>query len=321
MTRKGSFNEFARRFYRNYRQGKIRVGHSILKKILSLRMGREQEVCLRSGLKMKLDLSKGNQAGIFWYDGDADVALTWAIRELIPVGGTFVDCGANCGLMGLLAAQYRHARVIFIEPHPRLARTIETNLRLNHFESRAELIETAASDAPGEVSFYESPTGDDGTHSIHADWQGERRLLGKIHCQTLKQIIGERSLPQIDFLKIDTEGNDLETLRGLAEHCRPAFTKLVYVEMTHNRDAIFKMMADNGYLGFTTTDMRGRDLARRFQAYERGGGVCFFDPLEAASDCGHNALWCGKGTAIAAYLRDLAVSAGSGPVQPKIDEA
>jgi len=309
MTRKGSFSEFARRFYRTYRRGRIRVGHSALRKFLNLWLRRDQEVCLRSGVKLKLDLSKGNQAGIFWYDGDADVELTWAIRELVPVGGVFVDCGANCGLMGLLAAQYRHARTIFIEPHPRLARTIETNIRLNHFESRAELIEAAVSDSSGEVIFYEDLAGDDGTHSIHADWQEKKRELGKVRCRTLKEIIGERRLPQIDFLKIDTEGSDLEVLQGLAEYRCPAFTKLVYVEMTRNSESIRKLMVNSGYVGFKTLDMRGRELARRFRTYESGGQVCFFQPLKSASDCGPNALWCGKESSAAALLRNLA-SAG-----------
>ena len=307
MTRHGSFSEFARRFYRSYRHGKIRIGHSALRKFLNLWLCREQEACLRSGVRLKLDLSKGNQAGIFWYDGDADVALTWAIRELFPVGGIFVDCGANCGLMGLLASQYRHARTIFIEPHPRLARTIAANIRLNHFETNAELIEAAASDSSGEVTFYESSSGDDGTHSIHADWQEDKRVLGKVHCRTLQEIVNERRLPQIDFLKIDTEGNDLEALRGLAEYCRPAFTKLIYVEMTRHSEAICKLMADAGYVGFTTSDLRGRDLARRFRDYERGGRVCFFHPAQTTSRCGHNALWCGKESLFAACLRDLAV--------------
>jgi len=175
-----SLTESARRFYRTYRGGRLRVGHSLLKRFLGLWLGPEQEICLRSGLKLRLDLSKKAQAGIFWYDGDADVAFSWAIRELVPVGGVFIDCGANCGLMGLLACQCRQAQVIFIEPHPRLARSIETNIRLNQFESLAQLIEAAASDAGGEVTFYENPAGDDGTHSIHKDWgRGEKRVFGQ----------------------------------------------------------------------------------------------------------------------------------------------
>jgi FkbM family methyltransferase len=300
-----SFIRFARRFYRSYRNGRIRIGHSLVKRSFEPFIKQRQEIQLRSGLKMALDLSKGNQAGIFWYDGDADVALTWAIRELVPAGGVFVDCGANCGLMGLLAAQHRHARAIFIEPHPRLARTIEANLQLNHFESRAELIEAAVSDSSGEVIFYESPTGDDGTHSIHADWQEEKRALGKVRCRTLEEIIGERQLPLIDFLKIDTEGNDFPVLKSLGDYRRPSFARLIHVEMTRNAEAIFKLMTDSGYVGFTTRNQRGRQLALKFQAYERGSQVSFFHPLETASDCGHNALWCGKDSAVAGYLKNL----------------
>ena len=307
MTQKGTFAEFARRFYRTYRNGKFRVGHSLIKSFFLMWLRQDQEVCLRSGLKLRLDLSKPNQAGIFWYDGDADAPLYWAIRELVPPGGLFIDCGANCGLMGLLACQYRSARVILIEPHPRLAKTIAANIGLNHFEKRAELVEAAISNASGQVTFYENPTGDDGTHSIHQNWgEGKKRVIGNVPCQTLKQIIEQRRLSHIDFLKIDTEGNDLAVLQGLEDHLRPAFTKLIYVEMTENGQSICKLMADGGYVGFTTSDMRGRDLARQLGDYERGGRVCFFHPLEAASGCGHNALWCGKDSSIAGYLRDLA---------------
>ena len=181
-------------------------------------------------------------------------------------------------------------------------------IRLNHFESRAELIEAAVSETSGEVTFYESPSGDDGTHSIHQDWQEEKRVLGKVQCRTLKEIIGERRLPQVDFLKIDTEGNDLKVLQGLAEYCLPEFTKLIYVETTRDGESICRLMADNSYVGFTTLEMRGRELTRRFRNCERGGQASFFRPLETDSDCGHNTLWCGKESSVAAYLRDLAVA-------------
>lgn len=111
---KDSFASFARRFYRNYRNGPIPLGHSLIRRMLGASIAKRQEVRLRCGLKMALDLTKGNQEGIFWEDGDAEVHLSWAIRELVPLGGLFVDCGANCGLMGLLARQCRHTRVIFL---------------------------------------------------------------------------------------------------------------------------------------------------------------------------------------------------------------
>ena len=305
MSRKSAFNHTARRFYRSYRNGNIRIGHSLLKRVCSLGLGRDQEVRLRSGVKLKLDLSKPNQAGIYWYDGDADVPLSWAVRELVPTGGTFIDCGANCGLIGLLACALRRARTIFIEPHPRLAASIRENIRLNHFESRTELIEAAASDAPGHVTFYEDPTGDDGTHSIHQDWGvGEKRVLGKIRCETLQEIIQHRALPQIDFLKIDTEGNDYAVLQGMGEYLDPAFATIIYVEMTRNGEAICKLLASRGYGGFATVAGRGRELVQRQRIYENGGRVSFFRPMDGVFG-GLNSLWCGKESPAALHLREL----------------
>src|SRR5438046_2176227 len=124
---------------------------------------------LRSKLRLQLDRIKENQNTIFWQDGDIEVQLYWAIRELMPLGGTFVDCGANCGLMGLLARRYRRARVLFIEPHPRLAQTIEANIELNEFAGSCELTQCAVSDRNGEADFYEDLRAD-GSHSIHKDW-------------------------------------------------------------------------------------------------------------------------------------------------------
>src|SRR5258706_9909297 len=197
-------------------------------------------------------------------------------------------------MVGLPAWAFGGARTLFIDPHPRLAASIRENIRLNHFEKRAELIEAAASDAPGRVTFYEDPTGDDGTHSIHPDWGvGEKRVLGKVRCETLQEIIQHRALRQIDFLKIDAEGNDYAVLQGMGGYLAPAFTSVIYVEMTRNGEAICKLLADRGYAGFTTVAGRGRELAQKQRAYEQGGRVSFFRPLGGVFD-GLNSLWCGQ---------------------------
>jgi len=249
-------------------------------------------------------LSKGNQDGIFWEDGDAEVPLYWAIRELMPVGGTFVDCGANCGLMGLLAYQYRQARVLLIEPHPRLARTIETNIRLNGCSSCCELLEAAVSDASDEVTFYEDPNAD-GSHSLHADWPGEKRVLGKVRCVTLREVVESKAISNIDFLKIDTEGNDYAVLKGLGDYLKPSFMAVAYVEMSRNREAISELMKARGFVGFVNQTRRRRETARLRRIYERGGRVAFFTPLEQTGDLAWETLWCGKDSPAASWLNSL----------------
>jgi len=306
-----SFSDLARHAYRSYRNGRVTVGHSLLRRALGAVVGTQQEVRLRSGLRMALDLSRGNQQGIFWDDGDSEVHLYWAIRELVPLGGTFLDCGANCGLMGLLARQYRRARVLFFEPHPRLAKSVDANIRLNGFSAECELVEAAVSDTTGEVPFFEHSLAD-GSHSIHRDWaeelNGEMRPVGKVRCVALRDVVVAKKLAGIDFLKIDTEGNDYAVLKGLAEYLEPSFTRVVYMEMSRDREAIRDLMQSRGYTGFVFAMKRRRETRRAQKRYEQGGQVLFFKPMlpgEAEEDV---ALWCGSQSALADYLRNLDAS-------------
>jgi len=299
-----AISDFARHAFRAYRNGPITLGHSLIRRSLNLLLPHRQEICLRSGLKLSLDLSKGNQNGIFWEDGDAEAPLYWAIRELVPLGGTFVDCGANCGLMGLLAYQYRMAHVIMIEPHPRLAKSIQANIKLNHCSSSCELIEAAVSDAPGEATFYENPNAD-GSHSIHSDWPGEKRVLGNVLCVTLQEIMESRRISKIHFLKIDVEGNEYAALKGLGERLEPAFVELIYAEMSRNREAICELMESRGYVGFVNKVRRRRETVRLRKFYEKGGRVAFFAPLKESSELSWDTLWCGKNSPAEVLLNSL----------------
>jgi len=300
-----SFVAFARRFYRAYRNGPVTFGHGLLKRTLGLPLRSRQRIRLRSGLRMDLDLSKDNQETIFWQDGDVEVQLYWAIRELLPMGGVFVDCGANCGLMGLQARQYRCASVIFFEPHPRLARSIETNIHLNHFESTCELVPAAVSDRGGEVSFYENVRLD-GSHSLHRGSGSGMVDLGKVRCVTLEGVFREKGLTGVDFLKIDTEGNDLAVLKGLGPLLRPSFVRAIYVEMSHDRDAIAKMLAAQSYAGFGKIGRSRRQTAGLRKRFERGERVCFYKPLQEGDYSQGEVLWCGKGSAMERCLNELA---------------
>jgi len=310
----GAYCSFARRLFRRYRNGPITFGHSFLRQALASGLAEMQEVRLRSGLRLQLDLTKGNQNTIFWQDGDIEVQLYWAIRELLPLGGTFVDCGANCGLMGLLARQYRQARVLFFEPHPRLAATVEANIRLNGFGESCELAQCAVSDRNGEVDFYEDPR-EDGSHSIHKDWTGGMRELGKVKCVRLADMLAEKGVSKIHFLKVDTEGNDLAVLRGAGDWLKPESIELIYVEMSRQREVICALLESEGYVGFVSALKNRREMARRQREYERGGKVSFFLPRSRESGgivswnkMKGETLWCGKNSPTASYLSELAAT-------------
>ena len=306
MTQPAALASVVRRSYRRYRYGPLRFGHPLLRRAFALFLADTQFVELRCGLHLRLDLSRDNQNTLFWLDGDVEPQLSWLIRTLLPVGGVFVDCGANVGLMGLLARQYRGARVVFLEPHPRLAESISQNIRLNQFETACTLVEAAASDRNGESVYFEHRHAD-GSHSLLESWGGgDSRPLGKVRLTTLAQVVAQMHLPAIDVLKIDTEGHDLAVLHGLGDLLTPAFTRLLYVEMSIDRPSIVSLLRDRGYSGFNTIKLSRHTETRRLQAFEAGASVAYFAPVDDQIPSQGEMLWCAPDSPVAAFLNWLA---------------
>ena len=144
--------ESLRRWFRAYRYAPISPAHGLVRRLFRSLIARHQRVRLRNGLRLELDLASVVQQAIFWLDGDYDLPLQWVIRELLPLGTACVDCGANCGYIGLLARRFREAPVWFVEPHPRLAAEVRRNVTLNGWDRDCTVVEAAASDHDGEAT-------------------------------------------------------------------------------------------------------------------------------------------------------------------------
>lgn len=302
------FTRSARLLFRWYRNGPIRAGHPALRKFLRAMMVRRQQVTLRSGLKLELDLDRVVQHTIFWYDGDMEPQLSWAVREFLPVGGTLIDCGANCGYIGLEARLHKHARVLLIEPHPELAANIRRNIQLNGWENSCEVIEAAASDRAGTTSLFICQEYD-GSHSLLSDWwphQGETKKVEVKLIALRESMNGNSAFAQVDFLKVDTEGHDLNVLKGLGDFLGPEKISVIYAELGREREAACRLLQERGYAGFTyAPQLSGRALRRAVQRSADGQPVAFFQPLKEVPG-GAETLWCAKQSAQAARLVELA---------------
>lgn len=153
--------------------------------------------------------------GIF-PESNGEVLLLDAIA---PSATCFVDIGANVGEWSTAFA-IRAAlpvRGLLFEPSPIAAQRLRaavdslTKTGLIHLE----ICEVALSDARGNQEFFMEPDAGE-TSSFLGQHSNEFATRVMVPVRTLDDELSERSLQEIDMVKIDAEGFDCKVLRGAA---------------------------------------------------------------------------------------------------------
>jgi FkbM family methyltransferase len=133
------------------------------------------------------------------------------IRQLLHPGMVFCDVGANLGVFTLLAARQvgLRGRVFAFEPVPANFAALRRNVEANHFDN-VTCIPKAVAQNNGISKLFLS------------QYCGSHSLVGKPAASTGEsldvEVVRLDSVPgieQIDLLKIDVEGAELEVLEGL----------------------------------------------------------------------------------------------------------
>ena len=151
------------------------------------------------------------------------------------------------------------------------------------------------------------------SHSLLPDWwkhEGEAEKV-EVTLVTLDDLMDqETGFDHVDFLKIDTEGHDFSVLKGLGDRLSPERISMLYVELGRERDEAWRLLEQRGYSGFIFPGkLKSGALRRAVVRAADGGAVAFFQPLDRTRD-GAETLWCGRGTATEALLRERAARAG-----------
>ena len=126
------------------------------------------------------------------------------LRTHTPVGGVFVDVGANVGTYAMVLAQHVGAsgKVIAIEPHPVPFDRLTFNRTASNF-TQVRLVAAAAAAADGELMME---TDSDNIGASHVVTGNAGSHAFKVAALTLQRILGEAGVDHVDGLKIDVEG-------------------------------------------------------------------------------------------------------------------
>lgn len=182
-----------------------------------LTRGRERFPFAWRGMKVMLDPAQSMDMRLY-FDGDYEPDTLAAVQRLSPLGGTVIDVGANIGLISLWAGRCVGAtgRVVSIEPSPWAMNRLIANARLNEMANITPVLGASADHCgEGEMFVINGYRVDD----TITNTQEHVRLY------TIDGIVEEQGLDRVDLIKTDTDGYELDVLRGAAktlERFRPA---------------------------------------------------------------------------------------------------
>ena len=188
----------------------------------------------RKGIRYQVDLAEGIDLSLFLF-GHFQKHVTHNKLFTLPQNCVALDVGANFGVTSLsLLSRYPSAIIYAFEPTDYAFEKLKINIDLNpeaknHIKP-CQLFVSDHEDSPKESHVYSSWRVDrlvKGIHPIHCG------ILKSASCKTvtIDGFVRENNIDRLDFIKIDTDGNELSVLRG-AKEALCAFHPVIVFEIT-----------------------------------------------------------------------------------------
>lgn len=149
------------------------------------------------------------------YESDNFEFLTDSCRP----GAVIIDIGAHIGLFSVIASQVtgQKGKVYAFEPAPSTFQLLQKTLSINHNQSVIETFQKAVGRGIGKITFFISDGAADNGNSL-VNYKEDRPLHGiEVDVTSVDAFVKEKKLNRLDFIKIDVEGAEYDTLRGAAE--------------------------------------------------------------------------------------------------------
>ncbi len=145
--------------------------------------------------------------------------MTLAVTRLLQPGWHCLDVGANHGYYTLLMAGAVGAtgRVLALEPNFKLAELVRKSIEVNGFNNCAEVMPLAAAHQSGEMVNLIVPHGNTGHASLHINAAPADQVMA-VQTVTIDDLTAD--WPQVDLIKIDTEGAEQAVWGGMKQTIR-----------------------------------------------------------------------------------------------------
>jgi len=224
-----------------------------------------------AGAELDLDLAHTPERLLYYASSNLirsyeDSELYILLKLVAKTAGLFVDIGANLGIYSLLARSLGLATASF-EPEPRHSAFLKRNQR-----SLGRIYDCALSDANETARFFVAGTINSGASSLvgapaaRAGAQSEYDHSVEVFVKTFDSIIaGDGVDPsEIRLVKIDVEGNEARTVRGMQSYLRRPDAAPIWCEVrgpasgraTNSYAEVITIMAAAGFEPFQMNGCR-----------------------------------------------------------------
>jgi FkbM family methyltransferase len=130
--------------------------------------------------------------------------------------GVVLDIGANKGDYTLMCLDKNpKIKVISFEPHPKTFHKLVHNLK----GKDVQIVNKAMGGKIGTLQLYDYANNDGSSHAslykeVIEDIHGEKSISHSVEISTIDSFLEQEKIEKIGLLKIDTEGNELDVLKG-----------------------------------------------------------------------------------------------------------
>lgn len=134
-------------------------------------------------------------------------------------GSVVLDIGAHIGLFSVIASEITgiEGKVYAFEPSPSTLGFLNKTIAINKRNNIIVPVQQAMSAEIGKLTFFVSDDKIDNSNSL-VSYKDDRKLTGiEVEVNTIDNFVTKNKLDKVDFIKIDVEGAEYDTLRGGTE--------------------------------------------------------------------------------------------------------
>jgi len=184
------------------------------------------QICVPENLKLMSNFVLREQGD--WFEDEIHFVRKFIEPEMITL-----DIGANYGLYSTAIAENLGAngKLWCFEPTQNTADALRKTISKNNFDSKIELIQAGLSDHNGHATFYTSPNSELNSLTANDSTTGEKQTIELL---TLDGCFDKYQWKQIDFIKLDAEGEELNILKA-ATNTLSSCSPLIMFELKHGK--------------------------------------------------------------------------------------